>query len=117
MLNIKLLYFIISKFIIILMSNKSIVVCNKNAKILLARQFTKMNFMELNELVFQFTRNLESSKESTHLETETDLYVFIPIDTLYLVIISGRNSNIIENIEIIKLVFRLIQDLCKGGKY
>jgi precorrin-3B methylase len=98
------------------MSNKSIVICNKNAKILLARQFVKMNFMELNELVVQFTRNIESSKESTHIETDTDLYVFIPIDTLYLVIISNRNTNIIESIEIIKLVFRHIQDICKGGK-
>lgn len=97
------------------MTNKSIVICNKNAKILLARQFLKMNHLELNELVVQFTRNIESCKESTHIESDTDLYVFIPIDTLYLVIISSKNTNIVESIEIIKLVFRLIQDICKGG--
>ena len=73
--------------------------------------------MEVTELVVQFTRNIESIKECTNFETETDLYVFIPINTLYLVIISNRNTNIVENIDILKLVFRHIQDLCKGGKF
>jgi len=99
------------------MSTKSIVICNKNAKILLARQFIKMSHMELTELVVQFTRNIELCRDSTHFESENDLYVFIPIDTLYLVIISHKNSNVIESIENVKLVFRLIQDLCKGGIY
>lgn len=99
------------------MSIKSVVFCNKNAKIILARQFVMMNNLELNELVVQFTRNIELCKNTTHLETETDMYVFIPIDSIYLVIISNKNSNIIESIESVKLIFRLVQDLCKGGNH
>ena len=97
------------------MVNKSIVICNKNAKIILARQFVKMTSLELNELAVQFTRNLEFCKDSTHIETEKELYVFIPIQSIFLVCVSSKDSNIIENIGIIKLVFRLIQDLCHGG--
>ena len=96
-------------------NNKAIVICNQSAKIFLTRQFVKMSILELNELVVQFTRNLEFCKESTHIETEKDLFVFIPINVFYLVCISKKNSNIIESIEIIKMVFRLVQDLCKGG--
>lgn len=90
----------------------SALICNKNAKIIFARQFTKMTRMELEEHVVNFTRNLESCKETSTFESEKTRYIFIPIENIYLVLLTDKDSNLIEDIEIIRLVYRLIQDIC-----
>ncbi len=90
----------------------STVICNKNAKILFARQFTKMTRMELEEHIVHFSRNIDSCKETTHLESDKARFLFIPVENLFLVLITTKSSNIIEDTEIIKLIYRLVQDLC-----
>jgi hypothetical protein len=90
----------------------SAVICNKNAKIVFARQFTKMSRMELEEHIVHFSRNIDNCKDTTHLESEKARYLFIPVESSFLVLITTKMSNIIEDIEILKLIYRLIQDLC-----
>jgi len=90
----------------------SSLICTKNAKIMFARQFVKMSRMELEEHVVHFTRNIESCKENSTFESEKARYIFIPIESLYLVLLTDKESNLIEDIEIIKLIYRLIQDIC-----
>lgn len=90
----------------------STVVCNKNAKIIFARQFTKMTRMELEEHIVHFSRNIDTCKDTTHLESDKARFLFIPVESLFLVLITSKNSNIIEDTEIIKLIYRLFQDLC-----
>lgn len=79
---------------------------------MLARQFIKMTRMELEEHIVNFSRNIDTCKDTTHIEAEKVRYLFIPIENLYLVLITSKNSNIIDDIEIIKLVYRLLQDIC-----
>jgi hypothetical protein len=90
----------------------STVICNKNAKIIFARQFVKMSRMELEEHIVHFSRNIDSCKDTTHLESEKARYLFIPVENLYLVLITQKSSNIIEDTEILKLIYRLFQDIC-----
>lgn len=90
----------------------STVICNKNAKIIFARQFTKMTRMELEEHIVHFSRNIDSCKDTTHLESDKARYLFIPVESFFLVLITSKTSNIIEDTEIIKLIYRLVQDLC-----
>ena len=90
----------------------SVVICNKNARIIFARQFFNISRMDLEEYIVQFSRGVDSCKEITHFESDKVRYIFIPIDSLYLILITTRNSNIIEDTEILKLIYRLIQDLC-----
>ena len=68
--------------------------------------------MDLEEYVVQFSRGVDSCKEITHFESDKVRYIFIPIESLYLILITTKNSNIIEDTEILKLIYRLIQDLC-----
>lgn len=89
----------------------STVICNKNAKIIFARQFLRMTRIELEEHIVHFSRNIDSCKETTHLEGDKARYLFIPVDDLFLVLITSKQSNIIEDIEVIKLVYRLMQDI------
>jgi hypothetical protein len=90
----------------------STAICNKNAKIIFARQFIPMSRLDLEEHIVHFSRNIDSCKDSTHLETDSTRYIFIPIENLYLVIITTRQSNVIEDIEVLKMIYRLIQDIC-----
>ena len=94
------------------MAALSIVICNKNARIIFARQFFNITRMDLEEYVVQFSRGVDSCKEITHFESDKVRYIFIPIESLYLILITTKNSNIIEDTEILKLIYRLIQDLC-----
>lgn len=93
----------------------SVVICNKNAKILFARQFFKLSRMDLEEYIVQFSREIDAIKEVTHFETEKVRYIFIPIENYFLILITTKNSNVIEDTEILKLIYRLIQDIC-GNK-
>ncbi len=90
----------------------STVICTKNAKIIFARQFVKMTRMELEEHIIHFSRNIDSCCDTTHLESDKARYLFIPIESYFLVLITTKSSNIIEDIEILKSLHRLTQDLC-----
>jgi hypothetical protein len=94
------------------MAALSVVICNKNARIIFARQFFNISRMDLEEYIVQFSRGVDSCKEITHFESDKVRYIFNPIDSLYLILITTKNSNIIEDTEILKLIYRLIQDLC-----
>ena len=94
------------------MAALSVVICNKSARIVFARQFFNISRMDLEEYIVQFSRGVDSCKEITHFESDKVRYIFIPIDSLYLILITTKNSNIIEDTEILKLIYRLIQDLC-----
>jgi hypothetical protein len=54
----------------------STVICNKNAKIIFARQFVKMSRMELEEHIVHFSRNIDTCKDTTHLESDKARYLF-----------------------------------------
>ena len=96
------------------MAALSVVICDRSAKIIFARQFFNISRMDLEEYIIQFSRGVDSCKEITHFESDKVRYLFIPIDTFYLILITTKNSNIIEDTEILKLIYRLIQDLCNS---
>jgi hypothetical protein len=89
----------------------STAICNKNAKIIFARQFVQISRIELEEHIVHLSRNIDTTT-STHFETNNTRYLFIPIENLYLVILTSIQSNVIEDIEILKMICRLFQDLC-----
>ena len=95
----------------------SIVICSKTAKVIFARQFVPMTRRELEEYVVQFSRGIDSCKDITHFESDKVRYLFIPIDTFFLILITSRTSNIIEDTEILKLIYRLVQDVCGAVDY
>ena len=51
-------------------------------------------------------------KQCTFIETETIRYVYQPMDKLFLVLITSKASNIIEDIEVIRQMQQVVVSQC-----
>jgi len=97
-------------------------ICNKNGKILMARQFIPITRLKLEEYMANFPKLIESGKhpsltlpgkQCTHIETESIRYVYLPIEKLYLILITNKNSNIIEDLEVIRQLHQVVIQQCQ----
>jgi hypothetical protein len=79
-------------------------ICNKNGKILIARQFIPITKIKLEEYIANFPKLIDQSsgKQSNFIETDQIRYVYQPMEKLFLVLITLKNSNILEDIEVIR---------------
>ena len=85
-------------------------VCNKNGKILLARQFIPISRLKLEEYMANFPKLIDQSqgKQCNFIETDQIRYVYQPMEKLFLVLITSKCSNIIEDIEVIRLMQQVV---------
>jgi len=90
-------------------------VCNRLGKILIARQFIPITKLKLEEYMANFPKLIEQSaeKQSTFIETESIRYVYQPMEKLFLVLITTKGSNIIEDIEVIRQMQQVIVSQCQ----
>lgn len=88
----------------------AIVTANKT---LVARQFVEMTRLRIEGLLSAFPKLLDSSRDHTFIETETVRYVYQPMESLYLLLVTNKSSNILEDIEILRLLAKVVQDCCQ----
>jgi len=91
----------------------SVAIVSKN-RTLLARQFVEMTRIRVEGLLNTFPKLLDSTKDHTFIETETVRYVYQPLEQLYLVLITNKTSNILEDLETLKLMAKVVQETCVG---
>lgn len=91
-------------------------VISTKSKILISRQFLNISKCDLDSLTIPFHNLIERERNDyTYIETDKVRYVYQPLDTIYIFLITNINSNIIEDIEIIKMLSQIIQDICQGN--
>ncbi|SOV15903.1 coatomer delta subunit, putative [Plasmodium sp. gorilla clade G2] len=91
-------------------------VISTKSKILVSRQFRNISKCDLDSLTIPFHNLIERERsDHTYIETDKVRYVYQPLDNIYIFLITNINSNIIEDLEIIKVLSQIIQDICQGN--
>ena len=107
-------------------------VCTKSGKALVSRQFIEMerariegllsafpglmssdNSKGKNHNLEQFTNPISGAKQHTFVETDSVRYVYQPLEKMYMLLITTKNSNILEDLETLRLFSRVIPEYCR----
>ena len=59
-------------------------------------------------LLAAFSKMVNPDSESTFIETENVRYLYQPLDTVYMLLITNRSSNIIEDLDTLHLMAKLV---------
>ncbi|KAG0235400.1 Coatomer subunit delta [Actinomortierella wolfii] len=91
----------------------AISVCTKNGKALISRQFREMTRTRIEGLIASFPKLTSSGQQHTTIETEHVRYVYQPLEGLFIVLITNKQSNILQDIDTLQLVSRVVSSICR----
>ncbi|KAG9156331.1 hypothetical protein Leryth_009206 [Lithospermum erythrorhizon] len=85
-------------------------VVNKSGKALVSRQYIDMSRIRIEGYLASFPKLVGTGKQHTYVETENVRYVYQPIESLYLVLVTTKQSNILEDLETLRLLSKLVPE-------
>ncbi|KAK9245522.1 hypothetical protein V1506DRAFT_537963 [Lipomyces tetrasporus] len=90
-------------------------VCTRGGKAVLSRQFRDMPKSRIEALLSAFPKLTQSGTQHTTVEDENVRYVYQPLEELYMVLITNRQSNILQDIDTLHLFSQIVTTLCKSA--
>lgn len=85
-------------------------ITTKNGKTLLSRQFVEMTRARIEGLLAAFPKLISSDKQHTFIETDVVRYVYQPLESLYVILVTNKNSNILEDLDTIHLLAKIVPE-------
>ena len=67
-----------------------------------------MSRIRIEGLLAAFPKLVGTGKQHTYVETENVRYVYQPIESLYLLLVTNKQSNILEDLETLRLLSKLV---------
>ncbi len=71
-----------------------------------------MTRIRIEGLLAAFPKLVGNGNQHTYIETENVRYVYQPIEGLYLVVITNKQSNILEDLDTLRLLSKLVSFSC-----
>jgi hypothetical protein len=63
-------------------------------------------------LLAAFPKLVGSDSQHTFIETDQVRYVYQPLETLYLIMITNKQSNIMEDLDTLRTLAKLVWSMC-----
>ncbi|KAH7923790.1 hypothetical protein BV22DRAFT_1196438 [Leucogyrophana mollusca] len=88
-------------------------ICTKGGKAVLSRQFHPMTRTRIDSLLASFPKLIPTNSQHTSVETSEVRYVYQPLEELYIMLITNKASNILQDIDTLHLFARVVSDMCR----
>ena len=85
--------------------------CDVALTALVSRQFVDMSRIRIEGYLAAFPKLVGTGKQHTYVETENVRYVYQPIESLYLLLVTNKQSNILEDLDTLRLLSKLVSFL------
>lgn len=82
----------------------------KSGKALVSRQFVDMSRIRIEGLLAAFPKLVGTGKQHTYVETENVRYLYQPMESMYLVLVTNKSSNILEDLETLRLCGKVVPE-------
>ncbi|KAL6076358.1 Coatomer subunit delta [Balamuthia mandrillaris] len=91
----------------------AVAVCTKNGKALVSRQFVDITRTRIEGLLAAFPNLMGTGKQHTFIETENVRYVYQPLENLYMLLLTNKSSNILEDLETLNILAKIVPEYCR----
>lgn len=81
----------------------------------ISRQFRDMTRTRIESLLASFPKLIPTNSQHTSVETADVRYVYQPLEDLYILLITNKASNILQDIETLHLFARVVSDMCRSA--
>ncbi|KAI9827715.1 MAG: hypothetical protein M1832_004204 [Thelocarpon impressellum] len=89
-------------------------ICTRGGKAVLSRQFREIARSRVEALLASFPKLADTGTQHTTVEQDNVRYVYQPLDELYMVLITNKQSNILQDIDSLHLFAQVVTSICKS---
>lgn len=89
-------------------------ICTRGGKTVLSRQFKEVPRSRIEALLASFPKLADSGTQHTTVEQDNVRFVYQPLDELYIVLITNRQSNILQDIDSLHLFAQVTTSICRS---
>lgn len=75
-----------------------------------------MTRARIESLLTSFPKLIPTNTQHTSVETAEVRYVYQPLEELYILLITNKASNILQDIETLHLIARVVSDMCRNAE-